>query len=102
MSLLVANANPFAMITGARTGDVRKYAELTGGPVLDTSKKEIAARLAELVDQIRLRYTIGYKPSIAKPEGTYCKLQLKLAPEALKARADLRKLRVYTRQGYYR
>ena len=102
LSLLVANANPFAMITGARTGDIRKYAELTGGPVLDTSKKEIAARLAELVDQIRLRYTIGYKPSMAKPEGTYCKLQLKLAPEALKARADLRKLRVRTRQGYYR
>jgi VWFA-related protein len=102
LSLVVANANPFAMITGARTGDIRKYAELTGGPVLDTSKKEIAARLAELVDQIRLRYTIGYKPSIAKPEGTYCKLQLKLAPEALKARADLRKLRVRTRQGYYR
>jgi hypothetical protein len=61
-----------------------------------------AARLAELVDQIRLRYTIGYKPSMAKPEGTYCKLQLNLAPEALKARADLRKLRVRTRQGYYR
>jgi Mg-chelatase subunit ChlD len=46
--------------------------------------------------------TIGYKPSMAKPEGTYCKLQLKLAPEALKARADLRMLRVRTRQGYYR
>jgi hypothetical protein len=49
-----------------------------------------------------MRYTIGYKPSMAKPEGTYCKLQLKLNLEELKTRADLRKLRILTRQGYYR
>jgi hypothetical protein len=54
------------------------------------------------IDQIRMRYTIGYKPSMAKPEGTYCKLQLKLNLEELKTRADLRKLRILTRQGYYR
>jgi VWFA-related protein len=102
MTLMIVDANPFAMMFGGRTGDIRKYAELTGGPVLDTSKKEIADRLAALVDQIRMRYTIGYKPSMAKPEGTYCKLQLKLNPEELKTRADLRKLRILTRQGYYR
>jgi hypothetical protein len=102
MTLMIVDANPFAMMFGGRTGDIRKYAELTGGPVLDTSKKEIADRLAALVDQIRMRYTIGYKPSMAKPEGTYCKVQLKLNPEELKTRADLRKLRILTRQGYYR
>jgi hypothetical protein len=53
-------------------------------------------------DQIRLRYTIGYKPSTAKPEGTFCKLQLQLTPEALKAHPEFRKLRVRTREGYYR
>lgn len=101
-TILAANANPLAMMFGGRTGDIRKYAELTGGPVLDTSKKEVAARLAELVDQIRLRYTIGYKPSTSKPEGTFCKLQLQLSPDALKTRPALRKLTVHTRQGYYR
>jgi hypothetical protein len=102
MTLLVLDANPLGMMFGGRTGDIRKYAELTGGPVLDTSKKEIAIRLAQLVDQIRTRYTIGYKPSMAKPEGKYCKLQLQLNPSTLKARADFSKLRVRTKQGYYR
>lgn len=102
ITVIAANTNPFAMMFGARTGDIRKYAELTGGPVLDTSKKEVADHLAELIDQIRLRYTLGYKPSTAKPEGTFCKLQLHLDPALLKQRPDLRKLKVRTREGYYR
>ena len=102
MTLIALDANPLAMLFGGRTGDIRKYAEMTGGPVLDTSKKEIAARLAALVDQIRLRYTLGYKPSNPKPEGTFCQLRLQLNPPTTKARADLRKAQVRTRQGYYR
>jgi VWFA-related protein len=102
MTMIALDANPFAMLFGGRTGDIRKYAEMTGGPVLDTSKKEIAARLAALVDQIRLRYTLGYKPSTSKPQGTFCQLHLQLNPATMKARADLRKAQVRTRQGYYR
>ncbi len=80
----------------------RRGRDCDGRTGFDTSKKEVAARLAELVDQIRLRYTIGYKPSTSKPEGTFCKLQLQLSPDALKTRPVLRKLTVRTRQGYYR
>src|SRR5579863_3091678 len=47
-----ADLNPFSFIVGGRIGDVKKYAEMTGGPVLNTSKKEVAARLALLIDQI--------------------------------------------------
>ena len=83
------------MITGARTGDIRKYAELTGGPVLDTSKKEIAARLAELVDQIRLRYTIGYKPTTPKSQGGYRQVKVDARSH------DHGKLTVRTKSGYY-
>jgi VWFA-related protein len=53
ITLVAMNANPLAMMFGGRTGDIRKYAELTGGPVLDTSKKEIADRLAQLVDHLK-------------------------------------------------
>jgi VWFA-related protein len=102
LTILAMDANPLGMILGGRTGDIRKYAELTGGPVLDTSKKEIAVRLSALLDQIRTRYTLGYKPSIARPEGKFCKLQLQLNPATLKARDDFSKLRVRTKQGYYR
>jgi VWFA-related protein len=100
--VVAADVNPFAMMFGGRMGDVRKYADLTGGPVLNTSKKEVAARLAELIDQLRGRYTIGYKPSASKPQGTFCKLHLELTPQARKADAAARDSMVRTRHGYYR
>ena len=96
--------NPLSFIAGARLGDIRRYADTTGGPVLNTSKKEVAARLAELIDQLRERYTLGYKPSTARPAGTYCKLHLALSSAAYEPPSDLRKgsVLVRVRQGYYR
>jgi VWFA-related protein len=96
--------NPFSFIAGARLGDINRYADATGGPVLNTSKKEVAARLAELIDQLRERYTLGYKPSTSKVAGTYCKLHLALSSAAYEEPSDLRKGSVFVRvrQGYYR
>jgi VWFA-related protein len=100
VSIITGNLTPFG--NGARTGDVRNYAEMTGGPVLETSRKEVADHLAALIDQIRLRYTLGYKPSTFQPEGTFCKLKLELDPAAVKTHPELRGAKVRTRQGYYR
>ncbi|MGA7768932.1 MAG: hypothetical protein WCA27_22245, partial [Candidatus Sulfotelmatobacter sp.] len=77
---------------------------LTGGPVLNTSTKEVAGRLALLIDQLRNRYTLGYKPVTSKPEGTFCKLQLELQPEVYRDHPDLKKkdIMVRTKRGYYR
>jgi VWFA-related protein len=100
--LLAADATPFAMIYGARTGDIHKYADLTGGPVLNTSKKEAADRLSELIDQLRGRYTLGYKPSTVKSDGTFCKLQLQLSPDASKDVPDEKDVVVRTKSGYFR
>jgi VWFA-related protein len=100
--LFAADATPFAMMYGARTGDIHKYADLTGGPVLNTSKKEATDRLAELIDQLRGRYTLGYKPTMVKPEGTFCKLQLQLSADAGKDVSNERDVVVRTKSGYYR
>jgi Ca-activated chloride channel family protein len=96
--------NPLSFIAGARLGDINRYADATGGPVLHTSKKEVAIRLAELIDQLRERYTLGYKPSTAKPAATYCKLHLALSSAAYEEQSELRKDRVLIRMrhGYYR
>lgn len=80
-------------------GDVHKYAERTGGDVMTSSKDEVSARLAKMIDEIRTRYTIAYYPSVQKPKGTFCRLKLRIAPEAEK---HLGHLRVRTRTGYYR
>src|SRR5579863_288716 len=81
-------------------GDVHKYAEVTGGRVFDLrGKQAVDQRLAELIDQIRSRYTIGYRPAQPKTAGTYCKLRVSLAPGV-----PLRpkEWSVLARAGYYR
>jgi VWFA-related protein len=80
-------------------GDVHSYAEATGGLVVESSDKTVPAKLAELIDDVRLRYTIGYRPSVVKPPGTFCNIKVELAPEIKKLQKDLV---VKARQGYYR
>jgi len=80
-------------------GDVHQYARATGGLVVESSGKTVPAKLAELIDDLRLRYTLGYRPSVAKPQGTFCTIKVELAPEVKKLQKDLV---VEARQGYYR
>jgi Ca-activated chloride channel family protein len=80
-------------------GDAHKYAELTGGLAVGMRGKNVEQRLAEVLDELRSRYTIGYQPSASKPPGTFCRLQV-----ALSAEAPLRpqEWTVLARAGYYR
>jgi len=80
-------------------GEVRKYAQVTGGEVIEASGKKLKAELAELIDDLRLRYSLSYHPSAAKPAGKFCGIKVKLSPELKKSQGDLL---VITKQGYYR
>src|SRR5579864_5176958 len=80
-------------------GEVYKYAAATGGQVIEFKKKELNEKLALLIDELRLRYSLGYHPSRPKPKGKYCAIKVKLAPKAKKA---LGNVVVEARQGYYR
>jgi len=80
-------------------GDAHKYAELTGGFAAAMRGKAVDERLAEVIDSLRNRYTIGYRPKEEKPPGTFCQVKVALAPGA-----PLRpkEWRVLSRAGYYR
>jgi VWFA-related protein len=80
-------------------GDVYKYAERTGGEVVKSNKDEVSTKLAQLIDQIRTRYTLGYYPSIKQPKGKFCEIKLKVKGETEKRDG---RLLVRTKQGYYR
>ena len=80
-------------------GEVYKYASVTGGQVIEFKKKELKEKLALLIDDLRMRYTLGYHPSAQKPKGKYCAIKVKLAPETKKAIGNVT---VEARQGYYR
>lgn len=80
-------------------GEVYKYAAATGGQVIEYKKKELKDKLASLIDDLRLRYSLGYHPSGQKPKGKYCAIKVKLSPETKKQLGDVV---VEARQGYYR
>jgi VWFA-related protein len=101
--MAVTDISPLSFIAGGRIGDINKYADATGGPVLKTSKKEITARLSELLDQLRERYTLGYKPSTEKAAGSFCKLEVSLTSFAYQhSNSRKRDTLVRSRHGYYR
>jgi VWFA-related protein len=89
---------------GTRLGDIDEYAKATGGPVLSTGTKEVPENLALLIDRVRARYTLGYKPGPAESQGKFCKLSLRVRPEFLSEHPEVRKqgIVVMTRSGYYR
>jgi VWFA-related protein len=80
-------------------GEVYKYAATTGGQVIEYKKKELNDKLAALIDDLRMRYSLAYHPSVQKPKGKYCTIKVKLA---LEARKNLGNAVVEARQGYYR
>jgi len=80
-------------------GDAKKYAELTGGQAVGMRGKQPEERLAQLIDELRARYTIGYRPSDPGPAGAFRKISVQLAPSStLRAK----EWKVLARQGYYR
>jgi VWFA-related protein len=80
-------------------GDVYKYAERTGGEVMKSSKEEVSAKLAQLIDEIRTRYTLGYYPSVKQPKGKFCEIKIQIRAESQKREG---RLLVRTKKGYYR
>jgi VWFA-related protein len=80
-------------------GDVYKYAEGTGGEVIKSSKDEISAKLAKLIDDLRTRYTLAYYPSANQPKGKFCEIKLRIRPESEKTEGPLL---VKTTKGYFR
>jgi VWFA-related protein len=90
--------------SGTRLGDIDQYAKATGGLILNTGAKEAAVRLALLIDQMRARYTLGFKPNHPAPQGKFCKLSLQISPEFFRDHHEVRKsdFVVLTKSGYYR
>ena len=80
-------------------GEVSKYAAATGGQVIEFKKKELKEKLAMMIDDLRMRYSLGYHASTQKPKGKYCAIKVKLAPEAKQVVGNVV---IEAKQGYYR
>ncbi len=80
-------------------GDVYQYSQLTGGRVIESSAKKMESMLVNWIDEIRTRYTLGYRPPPGKSTGKFCKIEVKLSPDVRKREG---RLLVEARHGYYR
>jgi len=79
-------------------GSISTYANKTGGEVMDTDETDLDVKLAELIDHLRTRYSLGYAPPNANMDGKFRKLKLKVTSQ-VEAREG--EVVVRTRQGYY-
>lgn len=80
-------------------GDVYKYTRQTGGQVVESySSKKISARMADLIDEIRTRYALGYHPP-ADGDERFREIRLQVSPEVERREG---KVIIETRLGYFR
>jgi len=85
------------MTVGAMHG-LDDYTQATGGELIGAKKNEVDARLAELINHLRARYSMGFKPPETTLDGKLHRIKLKLSSSTLKRNG---KLTVRTRTGYY-
>ena len=78
---------------------VNPYVEQTGGEIASASKDEINARLGEMLDHLRSRYSIGYSPTNQNYNGKFRRIRLGLSADTKRRLGG--ELAVSARQGYY-
>lgn len=85
-------------------GEFDAYANLTGGPTVRASEKDAPAQLAAMIDALRQRYTLGYRPTEERAPGTMCHVKLTLSPVFFANHPALRAkdVVVRTREAYMR
>jgi VWFA-related protein len=88
----------------SRFGDIERYAKQTGGPVEYTTSAEVVDRLGALINALRERYTLSYKPAESKPAGTICHLHLELSPAFFAQHPEVhpKDIAIRTRETYTR
>ena len=94
--LLVNTSNPYASLNGSYHRGVDRYVEQTGGEVVASKDKDVAGKLALLIDHLRLRYAIGFRPTDNSDDNKFRAVEIKIA-----ANQGKDKKVVLTRRGYY-
>lgn len=76
---------------------VNAYVEQTGGEILGAGKNEVDARLAVVIDRLRARYAIGFRPTNEGATAAFHPVEIKLKPVAKRKEKPV----VLTKRGYY-
>ena len=81
----------------AKTTDLNKLADETGGEVLTDKPENLDRTFNDLIDHLRTRYTLGFVSTNTKRDGSFRKLKIELANPPTKPDD---KLVIKTKKGY--
>jgi hypothetical protein len=76
---------------------VNKFVEETGGEVLGASKGEVDQKLGLVIDRLRARYALGFRPASSTTKDEFRPVVIKISS----ARKRKEKPLVLTKRGYY-
>jgi len=85
------------MSLGQLSKGVNDFVERTGGEILGADKKEVDEKLGVMIDHLRARYTIGFRPTNDTDDGKFRPVEIKISESKKRKEKPL----VLTRRGYY-
>jgi VWFA-related protein len=88
----VYNIMSFGQIKG-----VNKFVEETGGEIIGADKKEVDEKLGLVIDRLRARYQLGFRPANATDDGKFRPVEIKIAETKKRKENPV----VLTKRGYY-
>jgi VWFA-related protein len=85
------------MSFGQLSKGVNDFVERTGGEVLGADKKEVDAKLGVVIDRLRARYQVGFRPLNTSDDGKFRPVEIKITETKKRKEKPV----VLTKGGYY-
>ncbi|HJZ80733.1 MAG TPA: hypothetical protein VKD91_10315, partial [Pyrinomonadaceae bacterium] len=85
------------MSLGQLSKGVNAFVEQTGGETLGADKKEVDEKLAVVIDRLRARYALGFRPTNTADDGKLRPVEIKISQTKKRKEQPL----VLTKRGYY-
>ena len=95
--LIVNGSNALAGLRGGANPGMDRYVEQTGGEMVYANNHEVAGKLALLIDHLRLRYAVGFRPTENADDDNFRPVEIRIAGNQRKEKTTI----VLTKRGYY-
>jgi Ca-activated chloride channel family protein len=85
------------MSLGQLSKGVNAFVERTGGEIVGADKKEVDAKLGFVIDRLRARYQLGFRPVNISGDGKFRPVEIKITETKKRKEKPM----VLTKRGYY-
>jgi Ca-activated chloride channel family protein len=85
------------MSLGQLSKGVNDFVERTGGEIVGADKKEVDAKLGLVIDRLRARYQLGFRPVNISTDGKFRPVEIKITETKKRKEKPV----VLTKRGYY-